>query len=91
MGSDGSRVRRLTRTRGGIELWPSWDPSGERIAYTRLHGGSFLGFLGFGDAILQVNADGSCGSTVLGGRFGVAYWGGAWQPGPGREAGRIPC
>lgn len=91
MKSDGTGERRLTRTAAGIELWPSWDPSGERIAYTRLRGGSFLGFLGFGDAVMQVNADGSCTSTILRGRRGYAYWGGAWQPGPGREAGRIAC
>jgi TolB protein len=91
MRSDGSGVRRLTRTPTGIEIWPSWDPSGERLAYTRLRGGSFLGYIGFGDSILQVNADGTCGSTVLSGRRGIAYWGGAWQPGPGREAGRVAC
>ena len=27
MRSDGSQVRRLTRSPGGIEIWPSWDPS----------------------------------------------------------------
>jgi TolB protein len=91
MGSDGKGETRLTRTPAGIELWPSWDPSGERLAYTRLRGGSFLGFLGFGDSLMQVNADGSCASTILSGRRGFAYWGGAWQPGPGREAGRIAC
>jgi Tol biopolymer transport system component len=91
MSSDGTAERQLTRTAAGIELWPSWDPSGERIAYTRLRGGSFLGFLGFGDTVMQVNADGSCVSTILRGRRGFAYWGGAWQPGPGREAGRIAC
>lgn len=91
MRSNGSEVRRLTRTPRSLEVWPSWDPSGERLAYTRLRGGSFLGFLGFGAAILQVNADGSCGSTIRPPRRGVAYWGAAWQPGSGREAGRIAC
>jgi Tol biopolymer transport system component len=91
MRSDGSRARRLTRTPANLEVWPSWDPSGERIAYTRMRGGSFLGFLGFGDAIMQLNADGSCGRPIRPGRLGIAYWGGAWQPGPGREAGPIAC
>ena len=92
MRSDGSHVRRLTRTPLGVELWPSWDPSGERLAYTRFQGGGSLeGFIGFGDAVLQINADGSCGSPILAGRRGVAYYGASWQPGAGRGAGRIAC
>ncbi|HSE67103.1 MAG TPA: hypothetical protein VLB12_08960, partial [Gemmatimonadales bacterium] len=36
--ADGTDLRRLTRTPGRFELSPSWDPSGERLAYVRLPG-----------------------------------------------------
>ena len=60
MNADGSGSRRITRTATAFEIWPTWDPSGERLAFARFFGGSELGFLGFGDAILKVNADGTC-------------------------------
>ena len=40
---------------------------------------------------MQVNADGTCLSTVLPASLDTAFFGVAWQPGPGREAGRIAC
>jgi Tol biopolymer transport system component len=92
MRADGTESRRLTNSRRGAELWPSWDPSGQRISFTRLRGlHDEDSIFGFGDSILQINADGSCQSKLLVGDLGTAYYGGAWQPGPGREAGPIAC
>jgi Tol biopolymer transport system component len=88
-GADGSEPRQLTDTPGKIELWPSWDPSGKRLAFAQLHGG-LLGQIGFGDSIVEMNADGTCRLTVLASR-NLAFYGPAWQPGPGREAGPIAC
>lgn len=79
-------LRRLTRTPRKEELFPSWDPSGERIAFTRYRGSHYE----WADAIVQINADGSCEAVVLAKKRTVFY-GAAWQPGPGREAGRIDC
>lgn len=88
--ADGSGLTRLTRTRN-LELSPSWDPSGQRIAYTLLT--AALGqenFLGAGDSIMEINADGSCRTKVLS-ESKVTLFGATWQPGPGREAGPIAC
>jgi Tol biopolymer transport system component len=87
--SDGSEPRQLTDTPGKLEFWPSWDPSGSRLAFARFRGG-FLGALGFGDSIVEMNADGTCPETVLASR-NLAFYGATWQPGPGREAGPIVC
>jgi Tol biopolymer transport system component len=82
---------KLVRIKGGL-AWPSWDPSGQRLAFTRLGGGSFG--LGShpqeGNSVMQVNADGTCLSTLLSIARG-SFLGSAWQPGPGREAGPISC
>jgi Tol biopolymer transport system component len=88
--ADGSGLRRLTRTRN-LELAPSWDPSGQRIAYTLLT--PALGedsFLGAGDSIMEINANGSCRTKILSVPK-VTLFGATWQPGPGREAGPISC
>lgn len=79
-------LRRLTRTPGEEEYFPSWDPSGARVAFARWPGHNF----DTPNSILQINADGSCERVVLGGRRAV-YSAPAWQPGPGREAGPIAC
>lgn len=87
---DGSGGRRLTRTRA-IDTSPSWDPSGRRLAYVRYStDGDENSLFGFGDAIMEVNADGTCTTEVLS-ATGDAFLGPAWQPGPGREAGAIAC
>ena len=92
MRADGSESRPLTDSHRGVELWPSWDPSGQRISFTRLRSlDSEESLFGFGDSIVQINADGTCPSQLLIGDLGTAYYGGAWQPGPGREAGPIAC
>jgi Tol biopolymer transport system component len=89
--ASGSNARRLTRTPQVQESDPSWDPSGDRLAF--VSGGSGLGS---GSSVVQVNADGSCGRRVLGPHGRPAFdspalYGPSWQPGPGREAGPIPC
>lgn len=78
--------------RGGLR-WPSWDPSGQRLAFTRLSGsGPAIGLADphQGNSAMQVNADGSCLSRVFSTKRGIIY-GTAWQPGPGRGAGPIAC
>jgi Tol biopolymer transport system component len=67
----------------------SWDPSGERLAFVRYP--PEADELGYDSAVMQVNADGTCPSTLLPASFNTAFFGVAWQPGPGREAGRIAC
>lgn len=89
--ADGSGVRRLTRTPGRYEFSPSWDPSGERLAYARSSvARSENAPPGLRNALMQINADGSCQTKVLSAP-GTAFSGFAWQPGTGREAGRIEC
>jgi WD40-like Beta Propeller Repeat len=81
----------LARIKGGL-AWPSWDPSGQRIAFTRLGGGSFGGTSHphEGNSVMQVNADGTCLTTLLDIGRG-SFHGSAWRPGVGREAGPISC
>jgi Tol biopolymer transport system component len=88
--ADGTDRRRLTRTPDGLEVWPSWDPSGQRLVVTRVSGDAERAFFGLGNAVIEMNADGSCPTTILRNR-NVAFFGATWQPGPGREAGRIAC
>jgi Tol biopolymer transport system component len=89
--ADGTGLRRLTRTPGRYELYPSWDPSGERLAYIRFSAAETeAAAFGFGNALMQVNADGSC-PTRLASAPRTAFYAPAWQPGAGREAGRIEC
>lgn len=93
--ADGSGIRRLSRSEDVLESAPSWDPSGQRIAYVQFRADtSFVPSLGLlfptGNALMQVNADGSCRKRILS-QPRVAFYGAAWQPGPGREAGPIAC
>lgn len=86
---------RLTHSRGVIESAPSWDQSGSRIAYVSARADtSFLAPLGnllpAGNSVMQMNADGSCPQRIASHR-GIAFYGAAWQSGPGREAGPISC
>lgn len=96
---DDLRGQRLTRTKNVSESEPSWDPSGQRIAFTR-EAPSLI--YGDDDArspsrILQINADGSCKTLMFRKavrrhrNFGKEFAAPAWQPGPGREAGPIAC
>jgi Tol biopolymer transport system component len=90
MAADGADPRRLTRTPREFEVWPSWDPSGRRLVVTAVNAETERGFFGFGNAVIEMNADGSCPRTILRNRD-VAFYGATWQPGPGREAGPIAC
>jgi Tol biopolymer transport system component len=70
---------------------PSWDPSGRRIAFTRTR----VYENGYddpmkGDALMAINADGTCLKRVYTDRDTTVY-GATWRPGPGREAGPISC
>jgi Tol biopolymer transport system component len=88
--ADGSGLTRLTHTKL-LELQPSWDPSGQRIAYIQFGiGGGESESFGFGDSIMEINADGSCRTKILSDP-GTILSGPTWQPGPGREAGPISC
>ncbi|MDX6625006.1 MAG: TolB protein [Solirubrobacterales bacterium] len=93
--ANGTGVRRLSRSKGVLESSPSWDPSGQRLAYVQLKGDtSFLAGLSnlfpTGNALMQVNADGTCRKKIAS-RPSTAFYGVAWQPGVGREAGPIIC
>jgi Tol biopolymer transport system component len=89
--SGGGGLRRLTRTKNAVEVAPRWDPSGSRLAYAELKPfKASEGIFGFGDAIKEINADGTCPTKILSQRRSV-YYEAAWQPGPGREAGPIAC
>jgi Tol biopolymer transport system component len=84
------RSRLLRRSRK-LLAWPSWDPSGQRLAFTRTR----VVENGYtdpkkGDALMAVNADGTCLKRVYSDPETTLY-GSAWQPGPGREAGPISC
>jgi Tol biopolymer transport system component len=95
MSANGSSRRRLTDTRLKAEQPPSWDPSGERLAY--MTAGSPAESLGsYVDSVMQVNADGTCPSRISApvlnpNSHWVAFRFPVWRPGPGREAGRIVC
>jgi Tol biopolymer transport system component len=84
------RSRLLLRSRK-LLLWPSWDPSGSRLTFTS----SDVVENGYsspeeGDKLMSVNAEGTCLTRVLTDPELIVY-GAAWQPGSGREAGRIDC
>jgi Tol biopolymer transport system component len=89
--ADGSSIRRLTHSPARREEAPSWDPSGARLAYTqypaKLH---MKALLGDGSSVMEINADGTCRHRILF-TYGLSYRAAAWQPGPGRGAGRIEC
>jgi Tol biopolymer transport system component len=86
--ADGSRRRRLTRTPRLAELLGGWDPSGERIVYTRFK--HFPYRHRSTGTVMEVNADGTCPREILS-VPGVFYVSPVWRPGPGRGAGRIHC
>jgi TolB protein len=89
--ADGSGLRRLTRTPDREELFLSWDPSGQRLAYVRIPLlRSEDAIFGHRIALMQVNADGTCVTPVISARR-TFFFVPTWQPGPGRGAGRIGC
>jgi len=84
------RSRLLLRSHK-LLAWPSWDPSGHRLAFTRTRVIE-NGYDGpkKGDALMAINVDGTCLKKVYTDRETTLY-GAAWQPGPGRGAGPISC
>jgi Tol biopolymer transport system component len=89
--AEGGGLRRITHGTGSV-FSESWDPSGERLAFVRsLPEWLEPEELGYGSAVMQVNADGSCLGFVLRPSLDVAFFGVSWQPGPDREAWRIEC
>jgi Tol biopolymer transport system component len=78
----GGRSKRLASIPGGA-LWPSWDPSGSRLAFTDIAEGH--------RALMEVNADGTCLTTIYKAKGGAGILGAAWEPGEGRGAGPISC
>jgi TolB protein len=90
LSTDGSDVRRITHT-PGAERFPSWDPSGQRLAYVRFSAAQTeAAAMGVGDTLMEVNADGSCPTRVSSAPR-VGLYAPAWRPGPERGAGRIGC
>lgn len=96
MNADGSSRTQLTRTPRIAETSPSWDPLGERLAFNAYRNSKdfleaiFNELFPMGNSIVEVNADGTCRHMVLRIKRS-ALRSAAWQPGPGRAAGRIEC
>jgi Tol biopolymer transport system component len=86
--ADGSHRRRLTRTPHLTELLGGWDPSSERIVYTRFK--HFPYRHRSTGTVMEANADGTCPRGILS-VPGVFYVSPVWQPGPGRGTGPIRC
>jgi Tol biopolymer transport system component len=84
----GSRL--LLRMRGLLGL-PSWDPSGQRLAFVNSRDED-PGDRGLekGNRVMAINADGTCLTKVFS-NPDMTLYGAAWQPGTGREAGPISC
>ena len=96
MNADRSFPRRLTDTPAKAERPASWDPSGERFAYTTKRAPTENTSGDLEASVMQINADGTCLSRlsvpvprVRG--YHVSFRFPTWQPGLGREAGRIDC
>jgi hypothetical protein len=85
----GASPETLLTVKGGL-AWPTLDPSGNRIAFTRLEGGTTPVLSARANEVDEVNADGTCLTTVLAKR-GETFAGTAWQPGPTRGAAPINC
>ncbi|HVD38628.1 MAG TPA: hypothetical protein VNC15_07330 [Solirubrobacterales bacterium] len=84
----GSRL--LLRMRGRLTS-PSWDPSGERLAFVNsLDEHPRDRGLEDGNRVMAINADGSCLTKVFS-NPDMTIFGAAWQRGTGREAGPISC
>lgn len=89
--SDGGNLRRLTDTPALNETFPTWDPSGQRLAYGANGAvSSFDELFSVRGGIRAINADGTCATRVLE-YDGALLSAPAWQPGAGREAGPLSC
>lgn len=89
--ADGTGAKRVLRRKGYISF-PSWDPSGSRLAFTHNPPAEATGGLEPepGNKVMAINADGTCLARVFTDPEMTVY-GSAWQPGPGREAAPIAC
>jgi Tol biopolymer transport system component len=88
---DGSGARRVLRVNGYIG-YPTWDPSGSRLAFTRNPAAEATGALEPepGNRAMAINADGSCLTRVFTDP-GLTLHEVSWVPGAGRGAGPISC
>jgi dipeptidyl aminopeptidase/acylaminoacyl peptidase len=88
----GGKPRRIAWVKGGAEF-PTWDPSSSRIAFTTVNaeGAENAPTANKGNALMEINPDGTCRTKVfsIGNRGSVE--GAAWEPGEGRGAGPISC
>jgi hypothetical protein len=82
--------RSLLRLRGLLG-WPSWDPSGRRLAFMHSQADD-PGEIGVekGSSVMAINAEGTCLTKVFS-NPDMTLYGAAWQPGTGREAGPMSC
>lgn len=90
--ADGSGLTKLTHSE--VEEWaPSWDPSGQRLAYTQYAAsGTYESFFGDGDSLMEINPDGSCRTKILSyPKAKAILYDPTWQPGLGREVGSFAC
>ncbi|HEX6687194.1 MAG TPA: hypothetical protein VF085_00850 [Solirubrobacterales bacterium] len=96
MRADRSSRRRISDTPVKAERPASWDPSGERLVYTTKSAPTLQASGELEAAVIEVNADGTCPSRLSvpvprGRGSRVFFFNPTWQPGLGREAGRIAC
>jgi Tol biopolymer transport system component len=89
--ADGTHAKRVLRVKGYISF-PSWDPSGSRLAFTRNPPAEATGELEpeFGNKVMAINADGTCLTRIFTDPA-MTLFGTAWLPGVGREAGPLVC
>jgi Tol biopolymer transport system component len=85
----GSGPETVITVKGGL-AWPTMDPSGSRIAFTRLEGQTTPVLSSRANAIEEVNVDGTCPTTIVA-KGSETFAGTSWQPGPGRGAGPLSC
>jgi Tol biopolymer transport system component len=89
--ADGTDLRLLSDGLRNEES-PTWDPSGRRLAFVMAPAPTFHPNFGFyGNALWQVNADGTCQTQMRTESSSYAILSPSWQPGPGRGAGPIGC
>lgn len=82
---------RLLLRRRGFFASPDWDPAGERISFMHSPVDEFgVRSAQYGNRLMAINPDGTCLTRVFRDPELIVY-GATWQPGPGREAGRIEC
>ena len=90
-GADGTDPR-LISDGARTEASPTWDPSGQRLAFVMEPAPTFHPNFGiYGNALLEVNADGTCQQVLRTETISDGILNPSWQPGPTRGAGPIVC